>query len=564
MKSLQHFVIFVIVALTFYPAAVVGETNFNNCLTKVKNGTYGIGVDIGGTDNHGNPVNVSLATGVTYSLCIDACGAGQEPFNWTVFSQQFTSWLLPWLALISQLPFGANDKLDNLESVLLTVGSPTLAAYSLALTVMNGRWIEQHLGRYTANPNVRNAIRILSSLQQSPLEIETEHGLLASLVVLPQNKKWWSELKEGINYTHTWSISAINNIAWVIIAYIFTLIDSFTTGKTNFINANGQAVGSLWLWLLPVVIGWLQVSPKCDSTRLSSAVEHANEMAYVVTDEGGIVLVKHTKLEARAIKLTIMEVDPLRRDEKCTSPIYNYARFLPWVQAVERVSEAFESAPKGYYGHESNETQVEEYRMPLLPQDLELHSRWGPRVLSRMFVASALALMLQWGTAGAAIMDVWFTPTRGLGCRSAAYLLYTILSTLVWMLLVTSSILTHYYTVTTPGPRADHHGGCRRLLWAAKHFSIFFRRLGKVIATFNSILVVLTCVFQFGNFFNRCYCNSSIFSLRDHAYNVISLVPDDLTGVRSAWIGGVCLAAGSAILFVLFVNVYINPPPPES
>src|SRR6266446_1906807 len=99
----------------------------------------------GKTDNHGNllPPSTSNATAITYDLCVSQCGAGQEPFQWTVFSQQFSSWQLPWLALVSQLPYGANDKLDNLESMLLTLGSPTLAlaAYSLALTVLNRRWI---------------------------------------------------------------------------------------------------------------------------------------------------------------------------------------------------------------------------------------------------------------------------------------------------------------------------------------------------------------------------------------------------------------------------------------
>jgi len=141
--------------------------------------------------------------------------------------------------------------------------------------------------------------------------------------------------------------------------------------------------------------------------------------------------VKHAKTEARAIELTITEVDYLRRDEKCTAPIYNYARFLPWVQAVEEVSTAFEAASERYYDHESvdpskqwvegdklhasnrvgNRTQVEEYCV--LPYTWRRRSRWGPKIVSRMFVASVLALMLQWGTAGAAIIDVWFTPTKG-------------------------------------------------------------------------------------------------------------------------------------------------------
>jgi len=157
--------------------------------------------------------------------------------------------------------------------------------------------------------------------------------------------------------------------------------------------------------------------------------------------------------------------------------------------------------------------------------------------------------MLQWGTAGAAIAAAWFTPTQGLGCRSGSYLVYAALSTVVWMLLLASSILTHYYTITTYGLRAH----------AAKHFSIFFRLLGKFIAAFNAIWIVLVNMLQFGGFFDRCYCNSNVLSLRDRAYNVIAMMPGDVSVIKSAWVGGVCMAAGSVIVYTLFVNVFINP-----
>jgi len=68
------------------------------------------------------------------------------------------------MALVSQLSFGSNDKLDNLESVLLTIGSPALAAYSLTLIVLNGCWITGRFARFTY-PNIRRAIRIFNSLQ---------------------------------------------------------------------------------------------------------------------------------------------------------------------------------------------------------------------------------------------------------------------------------------------------------------------------------------------------------------------------------------------------------------
>ena len=223
--------------------AVFAAVNFPKCLDTVQKGSFG---SIGGRDN---PVDISNATAITYELCLAACGADPEPFQWFIFSQQLSSWLSPWLALVSQLPFGSNDKLDNLDSVLLTIGSPALAAYSPALTALNGCWIARRFARFT-HPNIRHAIRIFNNLQQAPLRIVKDDALLASLVVLPQNDEWWMELDKWLNDTHSWSISTVTSIAWVVIAYVFTVLDSFTTDLGPCTQAIGQAVASLWSWLI--------------------------------------------------------------------------------------------------------------------------------------------------------------------------------------------------------------------------------------------------------------------------------------------------------------------------
>jgi hypothetical protein len=51
--------------------------------------------------------NQTGQTQFTYKECVDTCGAGVGAFNWTMFSQDFSTWLLPWIALMFQLPFGA-------------------------------------------------------------------------------------------------------------------------------------------------------------------------------------------------------------------------------------------------------------------------------------------------------------------------------------------------------------------------------------------------------------------------------------------------------------------------
>jgi len=92
------------------------------CLDSINNNSTIMGI----LDNHGKPPLPGLnATVTAYSLLASQCGTGQKSFQWTVFSEQFSSLLLPWPASLSQLPFGANDKLNNLESMLLTLGRPS-------------------------------------------------------------------------------------------------------------------------------------------------------------------------------------------------------------------------------------------------------------------------------------------------------------------------------------------------------------------------------------------------------------------------------------------------------
>jgi hypothetical protein len=125
--------------------------------------------------------------------------------------------------------------------------------------------------------------------------------------------------------------------------------------------------------------------------------------------------------------------------------------------------------------------------------------RLDSSVISRMFIASALALTLQWGATVSAVIIIWFKPPigghynfyyhlsgaepfitlLGLGCRSASYITYGALSTLVWMMLLTSSILT-YYSTNTPTHSFQEHFILALQARVARWLSIFLRRLGKL------------------------------------------------------------------------------------
>lgn len=96
---------------------------------------------------------------------------------------------------------------------------------------------------------------------------------------------------------------------------------------------------------------------------------------------------------------------------------------------------------------------------------------------------------------------------------------------------------------------------------AAATLSTILRRSGKFIATLNAIGILMTCVFQFSNFFNRCFCNSSVFWLgSQRGYALIDYSdPSILPGLKNAWLGGIIMALASAFGFIGFVNMFIEP-----
>ncbi|EGN91773.1 hypothetical protein SERLA73DRAFT_164376 [Serpula lacrymans var. lacrymans S7.3] len=323
---------------------------------------------VGGLDSNGQPVPISEASSMTYTLCKSSCGTFRETFSPPVFLQEFSAWLLPYLALASQLPFGARYRQDNLTSILLTIGSPMLAIYSLILTLLISRWIHRKF-ETISYPNKDLAVRVLINLQQVPLRVTSEDSLLASLIVLPENNEWWSELTQLLDFRPTWSISSV-------------------------IDLRADTA----------VVGWRLFSPKSDHIRVTKALSCANLIAFVASTNGAVKASSRSR--QRAISVDVLYQGSLFfADENRSPPVFNYAPV-----------------------NSNNMTR----------------SRWAPGIFTRMCISSLMPLLLQWGTIAAALAGIIYTPPTGLGCRSLGYLLYGVVSTLVWLLLVVSGVFAHY------------------------------------------------------------------------------------------------------------------------
>lgn len=564
--------------LVYTTRTVVATVNFAQCLNDIVQNATTTQNLTGLLDGDGNPVsNVSDATSISYLMCTSHCGTGQEPFQWSEFSQEFSAWLLPNLALISQLPFGAQYRLDNLMSAVLTIGSPTLAGYSLFITLLNSRWINRRFDSVD-HPTSRAVLSILSSLQQVPLRLHPDRVRLPSLVVASENDSWWKCLAEFVDYTHTWSIASATSIAWVVVAYILTVANSLSNVYAN-VQSNGEATGSMWLWLIPIVVGWLQLSPKCDFNRLQAAYDRADR--HSMHTKADIRAGMFPASSRRALAITAKDDDVISPDELLTPPVFNYSRSLRWASTADAIFMVFKLESEKAYsrlpvcrsdwvesgtGIESNtakdiddenqhgsfETVPVQCAQQNRLQSL-VSSHWAPGVFTRMAIASCTSLGLQWGTVGAAFVVGWFTPTTEMGCRAMGYLLYGTISTLVWMMLLMSSILAHHSA-------SDPH----RVSLSARValvFSHVLRWTGKFFALLNSFLVIMACVFQYSNFYNRCYCNSSAFTRRGAAYAVIIETTAQAAQAKASWIGALVLACTSASVFLGILNLLLDTVP---
>ena len=171
----------------------------------------------------------------------------------------------------------------------MTIGSPALAAYSLVLSALNIRSVRRRV-KATNHTNWEFVADFLIYTQQTPLKlIEVEHPLgltkgerplelkCEDLCTSISDENWRGETTKLVNErSNDWTLAAGLSVAWVIIAFVVTLADSFAYLAA--MGSQGHAVGTVWLWLLCLVIGWLWI-PTFSGNQLQSVFDKAREAA---------------------------------------------------------------------------------------------------------------------------------------------------------------------------------------------------------------------------------------------------------------------------------------------
>jgi hypothetical protein len=239
-----------------------------------------------------------------------------------------------------------------------------LAAYSLIISSLNYRVVFRSL-KHIKHKSKTGAAHALRSLQQIPLELTKDPTILATV---PSDDQWEREITERLDKRNAWSVATGTSVAWVVTAFIFTLIDSFVSLNNSSEPSEGLEVGILWLWLLCLVIGWLWV-PTFTSRELRRAVGHANRQALEKADErfnedagkaeekaplddqsiittprlttrNSATLSQMIDLTKASLFIHKDHVSSLNRDELRISATFNYSRVIRYLALVDDVSKA--------------------------------------------------------------------------------------------------------------------------------------------------------------------------------------------------------------------------------
>jgi hypothetical protein len=140
------------------------------------------------------------------------------------------------------------------------------------------------------------------------------------------------------------------------------------------------------------------------------------------------------------------------------------------------------------------------------------------------------------------------TPVVGLGCDSGAYLLYALLGTIAWSLLVLSASLSQLWSARIENSRAQSSV----LVWIAA-LAVLTRLAGNTLAVINALFVLAFSVLQLTNVYDNCWCSSSALQWGpDHWVLLWATSSDYFAQSSSYWIGGTFMSISCAVFCTAF------------
>ncbi|KAF8145364.1 hypothetical protein K438DRAFT_1630253 [Mycena galopus ATCC 62051] len=451
----------------------------------------------------------------------------------------------------------------NLLSACLSVGSPALATYSLALTAFNRGYIATNFRRLREmvkrdthrryrymDERISAATFILQESQQCPMRANQRNGELASLIALSDREQFWKSAAKDLKNTRrgfTYSFLAQVILAFVTYVISFSQIVHDDLGSVN--DGLQFASSSVWSWIAQSTMNDTSDIPLLPllSTATGDQDEEISRTNSNSTLLSPVIAISDAPELDHVVTLPTWLGMDVRGDERREGPIFNYARILTWFAFAKHVESGFESAVEEFRAQRPIPTTAQDAaaRCRLeLHKDLPAFTAWSriPRAaIQHMFWAGFLALFLQWGTTGAAIF-IWYTfqfkdlltPASGVGCRSGSYLIYGVAATISWLLLVFSNLVSHALMQRLEqNPRRK--GGVGILGGVA----VLSRIVGKAIAIANAAWLIASSVLEEIGTFETCWCKACAVQFHTKGWTAIFVSPSALQGAASGiWVGG--------------------------
>ena len=206
--------------------------------------------------------------------------------------------------MLIESPAGTCKNYKNILALMMGLGSPALATYSLSLTILSRYWERKRFNALRLDigrtRSVRQRYRViderissiqffLEQAQQVPLRISEDGGWFSSLIVLARNHDWWVSLATKLRDTQvTTDYALVASMIVAIVAWILTILEAFVADLGNTDTALQLSAGSIWIWLvsvqvfqvrlcakssqIPVVVGWITIGMQAGSHSIDLAL----------------------------------------------------------------------------------------------------------------------------------------------------------------------------------------------------------------------------------------------------------------------------------------------------
>jgi len=315
-----------------------------------------------------------------------------------------------------------------------------------------------------------------------------------------------------------------------------------------------MAIGMAWSWTFSLVLGWYFVGTQMKRKSIKNALDRARRYleAPEVTVEDGEKVIRMTRIDTRRSSHSDLDapfnqrIDSWRQDERYLlwdrfdvagdeenpGPLFNYARVHTWQRIACILVDAHGTKRRDDHdgplnrrdilaecnldepdweikGHHFSKHDTLRYRQ------FQVGEAAGPSLYAPtrpprgiVTISFILAVAFHFLTTVPAFSVSFFTPTKGMGCRSGGYVIYILGSFTSASSLVFSAWLTkrwYWHSLDHPSEATPE---LPNAWWDfVKLLAVTTRLTGKSVAYANSVWIMLHSVFQSIGWYSRCWCN---------------------------------------------------------